>query len=116
LCFLAVSQVHSVWAVIALMTLGNALNALPNSVYWAVVIDTAPARVGTFSGIMHFIANIAAVLAPTLTGILSAKYGYSSMFIATAVATTIGVLAMLQVRPGVGPRVSATVRKVAAKA
>jgi ACS family hexuronate transporter-like MFS transporter len=115
LCFLAVSQAHSVWAVIALMTLGNALNALPNSVYWAVVIDTAPSRVGTFSGIMHFIANIAAVLAPTLTGILSAKYGYSSMFIATAVATTIGVLAMLQVRPGVGPRVSTKVRPVAAK-
>jgi ACS family hexuronate transporter-like MFS transporter len=103
-CFLMVSQVHTVWAVIALMTLGNALNALPNSVYWAVVIDTAPSRVGTFSGIMHFIANIAAVLAPTLTGILSARYGYSSMFIATAVATAIGVVAMLQVRPGVGPR------------
>ncbi|MBO9536173.1 MFS transporter [Herbaspirillum sp.] len=102
LCFLAVSQAHSVWAVIALMTLGNALNALPNSVYWTVVIDTAPSRVGTFSGFMHFIANIAAVLAPTLTGILSAKYGYSSMFIATAVATAIGVVAMLQVRPGVG--------------
>jgi sugar phosphate permease len=104
LCFLMVSQVHTVWAVIALMTLGNALNALPNSVYWAVVIDTAPSRVGTFSGIMHFIANIAAVLAPTLTGILSARYGYSSMFIATAVATAIGVIAMSQVRPGVGPR------------
>lgn len=105
LCFLMVSQAESVWAVIALMTLGNALNALPNSVYWAVVIDTAPSRVGTFSGIMHFIANIAAVLAPTLAGILSAKYGYSSMFIATAVATAVGVFAMLQVRPGVGPKV-----------
>ena len=87
------------------MTLGNALNALPNSVYWAVVIDTAPSpsRVGTFSGIMHFIANIASVLAPTLAGILSARYGYSAMFVATAVATAIGVFAMLQVRPGVGP-------------
>nr|WP_315594979.1 MFS transporter [uncultured Cupriavidus sp.] len=105
ICFILVSQVHTVGAVIALMTLGNALNALPNSVYWAVVIDTAPApsRVGTFSGIMHFLANIASVLAPTLAGILSARYGYSSMFVATAVATTIGVFAMLQVRPGVGP-------------
>lgn len=103
LCFLMVSQAHSVWAVIALMTLGNALNALPNSVYWAVVIDTAPTRVGTFSGLMHFIANIASVLAPTLAGILSAKYGYSSMFVATSVATAIGVIAMLQVKPGVGP-------------
>ncbi|PLQ00262.1 MFS transporter [Cupriavidus pauculus] len=105
ICFILVSQVHTVGAVIALMTLGNALNALPNSVYWAVVIDTAPSpsRVGTFSGIMHFLANIAAVLAPTLAGILSARYGYSSMFVATAVATALGVFAMLQVRPGVGP-------------
>ena len=55
LCFMLVSQAQSVFAVIALMTLANALNALPNSVYWAVVIDTAPAsRVGTFSGLMHF--------------------------------------------------------------
>ncbi len=106
LCFLLVSQAHSVWTVIALMTVGNALNALPNSVYWAVVIDTAPSRVGTFSGIMHFIANIAAVLAPTLAGILSARYGYSSMFIATSVATALGVFAMLQVRPGVSPSTS----------
>ncbi len=108
-----VSQAHSVWTVIALMTLGNALNALPNSVYWAVVIDTAPSRVGTFSGIMHFIANIAAVLAPTLAGILSARYGYSSMFIATSVATALGVFAMLQVRPGVGPRLERDARVVA---
>jgi dipeptide/tripeptide permease len=55
------------------------------------------------------------VLAPTLTGILSAKYGYSSMFIATAVATMIGVLAMSQVRPGVGPRVSTRARQFATK-
>ena len=90
-------------AVIALMTLGNALNALPNAIYWAVVIDTAPRRVGAYSGIMHFIANIASVLGPVLAGILSARYGYGAMFIATAVATFVGVFAMLLVRPGVGP-------------
>jgi sugar phosphate permease len=102
--FLLVSQATSVVAVIALMTLGNALNALPNAIYWAVVIDTAPTRVGTYSGIMHFIANIASVLGPVLAGILAARYGYGSMFIATAVATFVGVFAMLLVRPGVGPQ------------
>ena len=101
-CFALVSQAQTAWAVIGLMTLGNALNALPNSVYWAVVIDTAPSKVGTFSGIMHFIANIGAVVAPTLAGVLSARYGYSSMFVATAIAAAVGVFAMLQVRPGEG--------------
>ncbi|WP_448684868.1 MFS transporter [Achromobacter xylosoxidans] len=108
LCFLLVSQAQSVFAVIALMTLANALNAMPNSVYWAVVIDTAPAsRVGTFSGLMHFFANIASVLAPTLTGYLAARHGYSVMFVAASVATAVGMIAMLQVRPGVGPRLPA---------
>jgi sugar phosphate permease len=109
LCFLLVSQAQSVFAVIALMTLANALNALPNSVYWAVVIDTAPSnRVGTFSGLMHFFANIASILAPTLTGYLTARHGYSVMFIAASVATAVGMVAMLQVRPGVGPRMPAS--------
>jgi len=111
LCFLLVSQAQSVVAVIALMTLGNALNALPNSVYWAVVIDTAPSRVGTYSGIMHFLANTGSVLAPTLAGILSVRYGYSAMFMATAVATAVGVFAMLMVRPGVGPKPRAIAAK-----
>lgn len=105
LCFLLVSQAESAVVVVALMTLANALNALPNSVYWAVVIDSSPAnRVGTFSGLMHFIANIGAVAAPTLTGYLTLQYGYSSMFMAAAVATAIGMSAMVLVRPGLKSR------------
>ena len=101
LCFILVSQAQTVWGVIALMTLANALNALPNSVYWAVVIDTAPSnRVGAYSGMTHFIANTASFIAPMLTGYLTVRYGYSSMFVAAAVATALGMSAMLMVRPG----------------
>ncbi len=49
---------------------------------------------------MQFFANTATILAPTITGILASKYGYSAMFVATAVVTTIGMLAMLLVSPG----------------
>lgn len=105
LIFASVSQAQSAVTVIALMTLGNAMNALPNSVYWAVIIDTSPSsRVGTFSGITHFLANSCVVLAPTLTGVLVAKYGYSSMFVAAAIAAAIGALAMLVVSPGQRPQ------------
>jgi sugar phosphate permease len=101
-CFVMVSQAHSVFAVIALMTLANAFNALPNSVYWAVVIDSAPTnRIGTYSGLTHFIANTASFIAPMLTGYLTAQYGYSAMFIAAAIATGVGMTAMLLVRPGI---------------
>jgi dipeptide/tripeptide permease len=84
------------------MTLANAFNALPNSVYWAVVIDSSPTnRIGTYSGLTHFIANTASFIAPMLTGSLTVAYGYSAMFMAAAVATGIGMTAMLLVRPGV---------------
>jgi dipeptide/tripeptide permease len=35
-----------------------------------------------------------------LTGYLTVHYGYSSMFVAAAVATALGMSAMLMVRPG----------------
>lgn len=101
LCFLSVSLATNVVVVIALMTLGNALNSLVNTVYWTVVLDTAPSeRVGTFSGLTMAFANTASIIAPTLTGILAARYGYSSMFTATCAVTAVGMLAMLFVRPG----------------
>jgi len=101
LCLLLASQVHTVTAVIALITLGNAMNFLPNSVYWAVVIDSVPAsHVGAISGAMHFVVSSAAVLAPTLTGYLAVAFGYSSMFLAAAAMTFVGMAAMLFAKPG----------------
>lgn len=101
-CFLAVPLVHSAAGAIALITLANTLNTLPNAAYWTTVIDTAPAsRTGAYSGTTHFIANIASVLAPTLSGYLVNRYGYGSMFITVGVVALIGMAAMLLVRPGV---------------
>ena len=82
------------------MSIGNAFNSLPNSVYWSVIIDTEPNKAGTYGGITHFITNTATIIAPTLTGYLVVAFGYSSMFTAAAIASAIGMLAMLFVRPG----------------
>jgi MFS transporter, ACS family, hexuronate transporter len=102
-CLVLVSQVQTAAAVIALMTLANAFNSLPNVVYWAVVIDSVPAaRVGAMSGTMHFVASQAAVLAPTLTGYLAVAFGYSSMFLAAAAVTGVAMVSMLLVKPGQG--------------
>lgn len=99
--FYMVSVSTSAWIALGLIAVANAMNSLANSVYWAVVIDTAPrSRTGTFSGITHAIANTAAIIAPTLTGYLTLQHGYSAMFTAAAVATGVGVVAMLFVRPG----------------
>ena len=100
LCFCLIPTLDSVAMILLVMAIGNALNSLPNAVYWTVVIDTVPERTGTFGGMTHFIANIAAVAAPTLTGFLVSAHGFSAMFVATAVATGVGVVAMAFVRPG----------------
>ena len=100
ICFLLIPYVHSVYAVLGLMALGNAFNFLPNSVYWTVILDTEPNRAGVFGGVTHFFTNIATVLAPTLTGALVASYGYPSMFKAAMVAALIGMVAMIFVKPG----------------
>ncbi|KOS59808.1 MFS transporter [Lysinibacillus agricola] len=99
-CFMLIPSANSIAGVMLLMTIGNAFNSLPNSVYWSVIIDTEPNRAGTFGGITHFITNTATIIAPTLTGFLVISYGYSSMFTAAAVASVIGMVAMLFVKPG----------------
>lgn len=99
-CFMLIPTVQSATAVLILMCVGNAFNYLPNSIYWTVVLDTEPSKAGTFGGVTHFIANLATIIAPTLTGSLVAKYGYNAMFIAAAVAVTIGMIAMVFVKPG----------------
>jgi MFS transporter, ACS family, hexuronate transporter len=101
LCFIAIPWAESAAGVIALMTIANALNTLPNAVYWIVVIDTSPrSRTGTNSGIMHLFAASASIIAPTLTGYLVGAYGYNSMFVAAGIVMAIGMLSMLMVRPG----------------
>lgn len=99
--FLSINLVTSAIVVITIITIGNALNSFANTVYWTVVIDTAPrSKVGTFSGFMHFFANIASVLAPTLTGFLVISWGYNAMFIAASIVTCLGMFCMLLIKPG----------------
>jgi sugar phosphate permease len=99
-CFLLIPTADSIVGVMVWMSIGNAFNFLPNSVYWSVILDTEPNLAGTFGGISHFICNLATIIAPTLTGFLVVKYGYPSMFTAAVVATVIGMVAMMFVKPG----------------
>lgn len=99
-CFMAIPWVHSAAGIIALMTLGNALNALVNNVYWSVVIDVTPkASVGAYSGMTLAIANLSAVIAPMLCGWLAEYYGYSAMFTVTGCVALVSMLAMMLLQP-----------------
>jgi len=99
-CFMAIPFVGSATGIIILMTLGNALNALVNNVYWSVVIDVTPrASVGAFSGMTLAIANLAAIISPMLCGWLAQYYGYNAMFTVTAIIAFVSMLAMLLLQP-----------------
>ncbi|EIC83887.1 MFS transporter [Serratia sp. M24T3] len=99
-CFVLIPYAHSPFEIILLMTLGNALNALVNNVYWSVVIDVSPkASVGTYSGMTLAIANIASILAPTLSGYLAQYHGYGAMFTATAAVSFCSMLCMTLLQP-----------------
>lgn len=99
-CFVAIPFVESAAAIITLMTLGNAINAMINNVYWSVVIDVSPrGAVGTFSGMTLGIADLASILSPFLGGLLAQAYGYGAIFTVTALVALLSMLAMLMLQP-----------------
>lgn len=100
ICFSFIPMVDNYIFVLVLMSIGNAFAFLPSSLYWTIIVDTAPTQTGTYSGIMHFIVNTATIISPTLTGYLVVNYGYPSMFIAAGIAAVIGMGAMMFVKPG----------------
>ena len=97
---MAIPWMASAAGIILLMTLGNALNALVNNVYWSVVIDVTPkSTVGTYSGMTLAIANLASILSPMLSGWLAEHFGYNAMFSATAAIAFGSMLAMTLLQP-----------------
>ncbi|MBG9854838.1 hypothetical protein ABE13_04985 [Bacillus wiedmannii] len=100
ICFSFTQAMDNYIPVLVLLSLGNVFAFLPIVLFWAIIVDTAPAHLGTYSGMMHFIAYIVKILAPTLTGYLVVSYGYSSMFIVAAILAAIAMGTMLIVKPG----------------
>ena len=98
--FTLILTVNSPVAVITLMTLGVGASFIAGSIFWTIIQDTEPERVGAFTGVNHFIINTAAIVAPTLTGYLVMGYGYPAMFIAAAAVSLLGFIMMIFVKPG----------------
>jgi predicted MFS family arabinose efflux permease len=86
ICFLLILTVNSPGAVLTLMMIANGLAFLPSTLFWVIILDTDPEMAGSYGGITHFFVNIAAIVAPTLTGFLVLRYGYDAMFITAAIA------------------------------
>ncbi|HAV1938466.1 MFS transporter [Enterobacter hormaechei] len=98
ICITASALVLNLYGAIALMSVGMFAMYVTTSCYWAIVQDTVKGNnVGSVSGFIHFLANLAGVFAPMLTGFIVQGTGqyYSAFYLVGALAIGSAVLLML---------------------
>ena len=69
---------------------------LTGNTYWAIILDTVEnERVGGVSGFVHFIANLAGIVSPAVTGLIVQWSGaFTGAFVLAGVMALIGALAV----------------------
>jgi ACS family glucarate transporter-like MFS transporter len=72
---------------------------LSQSSFWSVTADIAGHSAGTVSGVMNMIGQFGGVVAPSLTPLLAAEFGWSTAFLVAAGLGVVGSLAWLFVNP-----------------
>ena len=98
ICITASALVLNLYGAIALMSVGMFAMYVTTSCSWAIVQDTVKGNnVGAVSGFIHFLANLAGVFAPMLTGFIVQGTGqyYSAFYLVGALAIGSAVLLML---------------------
>ena len=74
-CFIALTQIHSLDLVIVFMSLGLAFGLAPNACYYSLNSDLAKDRAATSLGLMDCFLAAAGMVAPYVTGWLSQTTG-----------------------------------------
>jgi ACS family glucarate transporter-like MFS transporter len=72
---------------------------LSQSSFWSVTADIAGPSAGTVSGVMNMIGQFGGVVAPSLTPLLAAHFGWSTAFLVAAGLGVMGSLVWLAVNP-----------------
>lgn len=87
----------SVVSAVMLMAASVFFMYLTSSTHWTIILETVEAaRVGGVSGFVHLIANLAGVVAPSMTGFLvQATHSFVSAFILAGAFAILGALAVL---------------------
>jgi MFS transporter, ACS family, hexuronate transporter len=101
-CVALAGEVTGVLAAVALMTVSVFFMYLTGHTYFSLILDTIEKnRVGSVSGFVHLIANLAGIVAPAVTGyMVEASGSFTSAF---ALAGAIAVLGALSVAVFVHP-------------
>lgn len=96
-CIALTGTVRELESAVALMALGVFFMYASYNTYFAIVLDTVEKdRVGAVGGFVHFIANLAGIVAPALTGFLVQWSGnFKSAFLLTGAIALLGALLVL---------------------
>ncbi|MHC1481378.1 MFS transporter [Frateuria aurantia] len=97
LCVMLTAHVHSLWPAVTLIAVASLFAFMTPQACWSLLQDIVPdSHLGIAGGFVHFVANIAGVFSPSITGLLI-EYGggYSSAFILTSTLAATGVFAVL---------------------
>lgn len=93
-CIAATGAVDDLTGAVALMVVAVFFMYASFNTYFAIVLDTVEkGRVGAVGGFVHFIANLAGIVAPALTGFLVQWSGnFKSAFLVTGVIAALGAI------------------------
>ena len=101
-CVAVAGQVRSVEGAVAAMSVSIFTLYLTGAIYWAIIQDTVRGgHVGGVSGFVHFLANLAGIVGPAVTGFIVKSSGsFSSAFMLAGAIAIVGAAAVaLFVRP-----------------
>ncbi|SDC83608.1 MFS transporter, ACS family, hexuronate transporter [Terribacillus halophilus] len=102
ICIGLAGLVTTTFSAVALVAFSVFFLYLTGSIYWAIVQDVVDQNnVGSVGGFMHFLANTAGIIGPTLTGFLVDRSGtYTAAFLLAGGLAVLASLAVLRfVRP-----------------
>lgn len=93
-CIGVTGTVTELTSAVALMAVAVFFMYASFNTYFAIVLDTVEKRrVGAVGGFVHFIANLAGIVAPALTGFLVQWSGnFKSAFVLTGIIAALGAL------------------------
>lgn len=103
-CIALMATVKDATSAVVLMSCGAFFMATTYNTYFAIVLDTVEKqRVGAIGGFVHFISNLAGIVAPLLTGFLVQWSGnfHSAFLLTGSIAASGSLLVLLFVRAGV---------------
>ena len=89
----------SLYATVAFLSLAMGFASSSEGPYWATTIEISGDQVGAACGILNTGGNLGGLLAPVLTPMIAAKFGWAGGLYFASFLVTIGMLTWLMVDP-----------------